>query len=76
VQVCHERNTAVHVQQYEGDPGKRAFALDELQAFFDHADAQVSRIRAAGRRGWLPAFRDAVLFKVASAYGLRTRPSG
>jgi len=73
VQVCHEWNTAVHAQQAESDPGKRAFTLDELQAFFDHADEQVSRIRAAGRKGWLPAFRDAVLFKVAYAYGLRRR---
>jgi site-specific recombinase XerD len=73
VQVCHEWNTAVHAQQAEGDPAKRAFTFDELQAFFDHADAQVTRIRAAGRKGWLPAFRDAVLFKVAYAYGLRRR---
>ncbi|MFG6202412.1 tyrosine-type recombinase/integrase, partial [Nonomuraea sp. JJY05] len=31
----------------------------------------VARIRAAGRKGWLAAFRDATLFKVAYAYGLR-----
>ena len=31
VQVVHEWNTAVHVQQAEGDPVKRAFTLDELQ---------------------------------------------
>jgi integrase len=73
VQVCHERNTAVHAQDAEGDPVKRAFTLDELQAFFDHADDQVARIRAAGRKGWLAAFRDAALFKVAYAYGLRRR---
>ena len=71
VQVVHEWNTAVHVQQAEGDPIKRAFTLDELQAFFDHADGQVARIRAAGRKGWLPAFRDATLFKIAYGYGLR-----
>ena len=29
---CHEWNTAVHVQHAEGDPAKRAFTLDELQA--------------------------------------------
>ena len=51
VQVVHEWNTAVHVQQAEGDPIKRAFTLDELQAFFDHADEQVARIRAAGPQG-------------------------
>ena len=52
-------------------PAKRAFTRDELQAFFDHADDQVARIRAAGRKGWLPAFRDATLFKIAYAFGLR-----
>jgi hypothetical protein len=50
VQVVHEWNTAVHVQQAEGDPIKRAFTIDELQAFFDHADGEVARIRAAGRK--------------------------
>jgi site-specific recombinase XerD len=71
VQVCHEWNTAVHVQAAEGDPGKRAFTVDELQAFFDHADDQVRRVRGRGRKGWLPVFRDAALFKVAYGYGLR-----
>jgi integrase/recombinase XerC len=71
VQVCQEWNTAVHVQDAEAEPAKRAFTRDELQAFFDHADAQVSRVRAGGRKGWLPAFRDAALFKVAYSFGLR-----
>ncbi|WP_425339853.1 tyrosine-type recombinase/integrase [Micromonospora parva] len=71
VQVCHEWNTAVHVQDNEADPAKRAFTAAELQALFDHADEQVTRIRGAGRKGWLPAFRDAVLLKTAYAYGLR-----
>ncbi|MFF5211009.1 tyrosine-type recombinase/integrase [Streptosporangium sp. NPDC000396] len=71
IQVVHEWNTAVHVQDNESDPGKRAFTRPELEAFFDHADEQVARIRAFGRKGWLPAFRDAVLFKTAYAYGLR-----
>lgn len=69
--VVTEVNTAVHVQEYEGEPTKRAFTIDELEAFFDHADQQVSRIRGRGRKGWLPAFRDATLFKVAYAFGLR-----
>ncbi|WP_040786473.1 helix-turn-helix domain-containing protein [Nocardia pneumoniae] len=30
-----------------------------MVALFDHADEQVVRIRAASRKGWLPAFRDA-----------------
>ncbi len=71
VQVCHGWNTAVHVQDAEADAGKRAFTRDELQAFFDHADDQVGRIRGRGRKGWLPAFRDATLFKVAYSFGLR-----
>ncbi|MEO3876775.1 tyrosine-type recombinase/integrase [Nonomuraea sp. B12E4] len=71
VQVCHEWNTAVHVADAEADAGKRAFTRDELQAFFDHADAQVGLVREAGRKGWLSAFRDAALFKTAYAFGLR-----
>ncbi|MGH3180430.1 MAG: tyrosine-type recombinase/integrase [Streptosporangiaceae bacterium] len=71
IQIVHEWNTAVHVQEYEGEPAKRAFTIDELQAFFDHADAQVTAIRGRGRKGWLPAFRDATLFKTAYAFGLR-----
>jgi site-specific recombinase XerD len=71
IQVVHEWNTAVHVQDNESDPAKRAFTHDELQSFFDHADEQVVRIRNRGRKGWAPAFRDATLFKVAYAFGLR-----
>jgi site-specific recombinase XerD len=71
IQICHEWNTAIHVQDAEADAGKRAFTRDELQAFFDHADEQVGRIRGRGRKGWLPAFRDAALFKVAYSFGLR-----
>jgi integrase/recombinase XerC len=70
VQVVHEWNTAVHVQEAEGDPGKRALTLEELEAFFDAADDRVARIRGLGRKGWLPAYRDAALFKVAYGYGL------
>jgi site-specific recombinase XerD len=71
VQICHEWNTAVHVQDAESDPVKRAFTLDELQDLFDYADEQVQRIRDNGRKGWVAAFRDAALLKVAYGYGLR-----
>jgi integrase/recombinase XerC len=71
VQIVHDWNTATHVQDAEGDPRKRALTVEELQAFFDAADDRVVRIRARGRKGWLRAFRDATLFKVAYAYGLR-----
>ncbi|MGW6602201.1 tyrosine-type recombinase/integrase [Streptomyces sp. NPDC055036] len=73
VQVVHEWNTAVHVEEAEADSGKRAFTRDEIQALFDYADDQVGRVRGRGRKGWLPAFRDAVMFKTAYAYGLRRR---
>jgi site-specific recombinase XerD len=71
VQVVHEWNTAVHVQDNEADAKKRAFTKAELHAFFAHCDDEVARIRAFGRKGWLPAFRDATLFKTAYAFGTR-----
>ena len=71
VQVVHEWNTAVHVQDNESDAAKRAFTKAELRAFFAHCDDEVARARAFGRKGWLPAFRDATLFKTAYSYGLR-----
>ena len=73
VQICHEWNTADHVADYEGGPGRRPFTRDELADFFDFADERVATIRSLGRKGWLPAFRDAVLFKVIYAWGLRRR---
>jgi integrase/recombinase XerC len=71
VQVCHEWNTAAHVADFEGAPGRRPFTRAELQEFFDFADAQVGRIGAGGRKGALAAFRDAVCFKVIYAWGRR-----
>lgn len=71
IQIVHEWNTAVHVQDNESEPCKRAFTKTELHAFFEHCDNQVARIRGFGRKGWLPAFRDATLLKTAYAFGLR-----
>src|SRR5262249_12524843 len=71
IQVCFEWNTAAHTQDNEHDPNKRAFTHEELQAFFDHADVEIGRVRELGRKGWLPALRDSVLFKTAYAFGLR-----
>jgi integrase/recombinase XerC len=73
IQVCTEWNRARHVADYEGDPRRRPFTPGELQAFFDYADGEVERIRAAGRKGALAAFRDAALFKVVYGWGLRRR---
>ena len=71
IQICNEYNTAAHVTEVESRPAKRAFTLDELEAFFDYADEQVHVRRDHGRKGSLPAFRDAVLLKVAYGWGLR-----
>ncbi|MFI7650490.1 tyrosine-type recombinase/integrase [Micromonospora sp. NPDC049460] len=71
MQVVHEWNTAVHVQDNEAGAKKRAFTKAELHAFFAHCDDEVARIKAFGRKGWLPAFRDATLFKTAYAFGTR-----
>jgi site-specific recombinase XerD len=73
VQICHEWNTGVHAAAFEGRPGRRPFTREELQSFFDHADAEVSKVVAGGRKGALAAFRDAVCFKVVYAWGLRRR---
>lgn len=70
-QVFFEWNTAPHVQEYEGRPGKRPYTRQELQRLFDHADDEVARIAATGRKGWQPAYRDSVMLKVAYSYGLR-----
>lgn len=72
-QVCHAWNTAVHVQDAESSPAVRAFTLEELQAFFDAADDLVTRAQRLQRKGALTAYRDATLFKVAYAWGLRRR---
>jgi integrase/recombinase XerD len=69
-QVFFDWNTAAHVQGNEQSPATRAFTKRELQDFFDHADDQVPLIAASGRKGWLPAYRDAVMFKLAYSYGL------
>jgi integrase/recombinase XerD len=69
--VFFEWNTATHVQDNEQSPAKRAFTKRELQDFFDHADDQVALIAVSARKGWLPAYRDATMFKVAYSYALR-----
>ncbi|MBA3807303.1 MAG: tyrosine-type recombinase/integrase [Solirubrobacterales bacterium] len=71
--ICHEWNTAAHVSEFEGRPGRRALTREELQRFFDFADDQVDRVAGNGRKGTLAAFRDATMFKVVYAWGLRRR---
>lgn len=70
-QVFHEWNTARHVQDAIGEPGKRPYTRDELEDLFDCADERVVRIRRSGSKGWVPAFRIATMMKTAYAWGLR-----
>ncbi|MFZ2164781.1 MAG: tyrosine-type recombinase/integrase [Propionibacteriaceae bacterium] len=71
IQLINDVNAAAHVADVESEPRKRAFTRPELQALFDWADDQVEQRRMAGRKGWLPAFRDATMLKTAYAFGLR-----
>ena len=73
VQVFHEWNIAAHRAEVEARPGNRPLSRDELQAFFDYCDDRVGSVHAAGRKGWLSAFRDATLFKTIYGWGLRRR---
>jgi len=71
VAVFHEWNTLAHLDAYEGTPEARPFSRDELQAFFDFADDRVDRAVVGRHKGALTAYRDATVFKVLYAWGLR-----
>ena len=73
VQICHAWNTAVHRAEYEASPQRRALTRSELQRLFDAADDAVDDVVRRGRKGFGAAFRDAVMVKVAYAWGLRRR---
>ncbi|MFD5922277.1 tyrosine-type recombinase/integrase [Kitasatospora sp. NPDC058201] len=71
VQIAHEWNTTAHLVDYEGGPERRPMTREEIQAFLDHADAQVARASRLGRKGALAAYRDATVFKVLYGWGTR-----
>ena len=72
-QVFHEGNMAVHRSETEGRPTNRPFSREEALAFFAFCDERVAAAAHSGRKGWLAAYRDSVLFKVIYAWGLRRR---
>ena len=72
-QICTEANLAVHASEYEGRPARRSLTRTECQALFDAADDRAETIRANRRKGFIPAFRDATMLKVAYGWGLRRR---
>jgi integrase/recombinase XerC len=73
VAICHEWNTIVHLNDYEGNPEARPFTRQELQRFLDYADDQVERAVRSRRKGALAAYRDATVFKVIYGWGLFSR---
>ncbi len=70
-QICHDWNSIAHLVDYEGRPGRRALTFDELEQFFDAADARVGAIVQAKRKGALAALRNTQMFKTIYAFGLR-----
>ena len=72
-QVCHDYNTAAHLVDYEGRPGRRPFTYEELQVLFDFLDSRVELVARSGRKGALAALRDAQMVKTVYAFGLRRR---
>ncbi len=71
-QVVTELNRVTHAQPTEARPAKRPFSQRELQDLFDLADLEVVRILDSGRKGALSAWRDAIAFKTAYGWGLRS----
>jgi len=69
--ICFESNTTAHLVDYEGSPDRRPMTREELQRFFDFADDRVDQAVRSGRKGALAAYRDATVFKVMYAWGLR-----
>ncbi|MBX9719214.1 MAG: site-specific integrase [Microbacteriaceae bacterium] len=70
--VVTELNRVSHTHPSETRPAKRPFTPRELQELFDPADLEVTRILNSGRRSPVAAWRDAVAFKTAYGWGLRS----
>ncbi len=49
-QIVDERNLIVHTNEFEADPSRRPLSRKELEAFFDHCDAQVAPAARCGAR--------------------------
>ncbi len=73
VQICHELNMAVHLDEKEDRPARRPLTRSELQGLLDVADDAVEQAARSRRKGWLTTFRDATLMKVIYGWGLRRR---
>ncbi|NBE96770.1 site-specific integrase [Nonomuraea sp. KC401] len=70
-QVFNDWSANTNLTGYRGDPARRPMTREEVQLFLDHADDQVEVALRHGRKGALARYRDATVFKVLYAWGLR-----
>jgi integrase/recombinase XerC len=73
VQIASRANLPVHTVDTEASPGRRPLTKAECQALFDASDDRAATVRHKEVKGFVPAFRDATMLKVAYAWGLRRR---
>jgi site-specific recombinase XerD len=73
VQICRPENLPVHTIDDEARPSRRPLTKNECQALFDAADERAEMAHRKEVKGFVPAFRDATMLKVAYAFGLRRR---
>jgi integrase/recombinase XerC len=71
IQICRRENVPRHTIDQEANPGRRPLTKLECQKLFDAADERAVAVRHKGAKGFVPAFRDATMLKVAYAWGLR-----
>jgi hypothetical protein len=58
-QVCHEWNTARHIEEYDHRPERREISRDELRTLFNHVDDRVEQMVDANHKSAAIAWRDA-----------------
>lgn len=73
VQIATAQNLPRHTIDQEARPSRRPLTKAECQLLFDAADDRAETVRHRNVKGFVPAFRDATMLKVAYAWGLRRR---
>lgn len=73
VRIATAQNLPRHTIDQEARPSRRPLTKAECQLLFDAADERAETIRHRNVKGFVPAFRDATMLKVAYAWGLRRR---
>jgi integrase/recombinase XerC len=72
-QIATAQNLPRHTVDQEARPSRRPLTKAECQLLFDAADERAEAVRQRSVKGFVPAFRDATMLKVAYAWGLRRR---